>query len=136
MSKFSTNILFDTNHFELLLSQQKMVTFLENKVLLKLNFSKNVNNEKCALKMIFFNEMGFFRKVRISLDIENWLRKSEFANCLGPEVVQSRLYQKNIGAESTHLYMYIFIVLGDYCDCPKPWTIYSLQLNFHTLRGY
>ena len=47
---------FDTNYFELLLSRQKLGIFLENKVLQKLKFSKNVNNEKCAHKLIFFNE--------------------------------------------------------------------------------
>ena len=44
------------NYFKLLLSRQKLDTFLENKVLQKLKFSTNVNNEKCAPKMIFFNE--------------------------------------------------------------------------------
>ena len=52
-----------------------------NKVLQKLNFSKNVNNKKCAPKMILFNEI-FFRKIRIILDIENWLWKSEFCKLL------------------------------------------------------
>ena len=41
---------FDMNYFKLLLSQQKLGTFLENKVLQKLKFSKNVNDEKCAPK--------------------------------------------------------------------------------------
>jgi hypothetical protein len=30
--------------------------FLEKKLLQKLKFSKNTNNEKCAPTMIFFNE--------------------------------------------------------------------------------
>ena len=50
------DFFFDTNYFELLLSRQKLGSFLENKVLQKLKFSKNVNNKKCAPKMIFFNE--------------------------------------------------------------------------------
>ena len=33
-----------------------MGTFLKKKVLQKLKFSKNVNIEKCAPKLIFFNE--------------------------------------------------------------------------------
>jgi hypothetical protein len=37
-------------------SHQKLGPFLENKVLQKLKFSKNVNYKKCAPKMIFFNE--------------------------------------------------------------------------------
>jgi hypothetical protein len=45
-------------------------TFLENKVLQKLKFAKNVNNEKCAPKIIFFNEKKI-RKIKIILDIEN-----------------------------------------------------------------
>ena len=45
-----------------------MGTFLEN--FSKLKCSKIVNNdEKCAPKMIFFNE-NFFRKIQIIIDIE------------------------------------------------------------------
>ena len=55
MSKFKAN-LFQKNYFKLLLSRQKLGTFLENKVLQKLKLSKNVNNKKCAPKMIYFNE--------------------------------------------------------------------------------
>jgi len=33
-----------------------MTIILENKVLEKLKLSKNVNNKKCAPKLIFFNE--------------------------------------------------------------------------------
>ena len=58
------------NYFELLLSRQKLGSFLENKVLQKLKFSKNVNNEKCAPKMILFNEKKI-RMIQIILDIEN-----------------------------------------------------------------
>ena len=49
--------MLDTNHFELFLNQQKWGIFLENKVLQKLKFLRNVDNEKCAPKMIFFNEI-------------------------------------------------------------------------------
>ena len=52
MSKFRTNF-FDMSYFELLLSRRKLDTFLENKVLQKLKFPKNINN---ALKIIFINE--------------------------------------------------------------------------------
>ena len=38
--------------------------------------SKNVNNKKCATKLVFFNEKKM-RKIRI-VDIENWLWKSNF----------------------------------------------------------
>ena len=44
---------------------------------------------------------------------------------VGSEVVQSSLYQKNISAELSHLYLPIFFVLGDYHDLPQPWTPYS-----------
>ena len=37
-------------------SHQKLDIILENKVVSKLKFSKNVNNKKCAPKLIFFNE--------------------------------------------------------------------------------
>ena len=33
-------------------------------------------------------------------------------------------FQKNIGAKFTHIYIYGFIVLGDYHDPPQPWTLY------------
>ena len=50
-------------------------------MLQKLKFSKNVNDEKCAPKLIFFNEI-FFREIRIILDIENRDFESQnFANC-------------------------------------------------------
>ena len=42
---------------KLLLSQQKLGRFLENKVLQTLKFPKNANNEKCASKMILFNDV-------------------------------------------------------------------------------
>ena len=41
---------------------------------------------------------------------------------VGSEVVQGILYQKSIGAEFTHLYIFIFIVLWDYRDLPQSWT--------------
>ena len=69
MSKFKAN-LFQKNYFKLLLSRQKLGTFLEKKVLQKLKLSKNVNNKKHAPKMIFFNEK-FFGKIRIIFDTEN-----------------------------------------------------------------
>ena len=43
-----------------------------------------------------------------------------FGNFWGPEVVGSSLYQKNIGAEFTHLYVYAFIVLEDRCESSQP----------------
>ena len=48
-------------------SRQKLDTFLENKVLETLNISKNVNNEKCAPRMILINEKN--RKILIILSI-------------------------------------------------------------------
>ena len=44
--------------------RQKLGQILENKVVQKLKFSKNVNNNKDAPKLIFFNEK-IFRKIRI-----------------------------------------------------------------------
>ena len=41
-----------------------------NKGIEKLMISKNVNNKKCAPKLIFFNEKKL-RKIRIIFDIEN-----------------------------------------------------------------
>jgi hypothetical protein len=55
VSKF-TPIFFDTNYFKMILSRQKLGIFLENKVLQKLNFSKNVSDEKCASIMTRFND--------------------------------------------------------------------------------
>ena len=51
-------------------SGQKLDDILENKVVEKLKFSKNVNNKKCAPKIIFFNEKNI-RKIRIIFDIES-----------------------------------------------------------------
>ena len=40
-------------------SCQKLNVILENKVVQKLKFSKNVNNKKCAPKIIFLDENFF-----------------------------------------------------------------------------
>ena len=45
---------------------QKLGIILENKVMI----SKNVNDKKCAPKLILFNEKKL-RKIRIIFDIEN-----------------------------------------------------------------
>ena len=47
-------------------SCQKLGIILENKVILKLMLSKNVNNKKCALKFLCFNEEKII-KIRIQL---------------------------------------------------------------------
>ena len=44
-----------------------------------MKLSKNVNNKKCAPKLILFNEKKI-GKIRIIFDIENWLWKSKFCN--------------------------------------------------------
>jgi hypothetical protein len=43
---------------------------LENKVVKKLKFSKNVDNKKCAPEIIIFDEKKI-RKIQIIFDIEN-----------------------------------------------------------------
>ena len=53
-------------------SRQKLDFILENKVVQKLQFPKNVNNKMCAPKIKFFNEKKV-RKIWIIFDIENWL---------------------------------------------------------------
>ena len=40
-------------------SRQKLDVILENKVVQKVKFPKNVNNKRCALKIKFFNEKFF-----------------------------------------------------------------------------
>ena len=61
MSKFSANgFLIQTMYFELLLSQQKLGTFFENKVQ-KLKLSK-----KCPLKLIFFYDFFLERFEKFS----------------------------------------------------------------------
>ena len=60
-------------------SRQELDVILENKVVQKLEFPKNVNNKRCAPKIKFFNE-NKCRKIRIIFDTENWLWKSEFCH--------------------------------------------------------
>ena len=56
MSKFSA-LIFLYKLLQITSEPTKLSTFLENKVLQKLKFSKNVKNKKkCAAKRIFFNE--------------------------------------------------------------------------------
>ena len=43
-----------------------------------MKFSKNVNNKKCAPKIIFFNE-NFFRKIWIIFDIFDAFESQNFA---------------------------------------------------------
>ena len=57
---------------------QKLGIILENKVVEKLMSSKNVNNKKCAPKLIFFNENKKLRKIWMIFGIENWLWKTNF----------------------------------------------------------
>ena len=59
-------------------SCQKLDVTIENKVVLKVKFSKNVVNEKGAPTIRFFNKK--IRKIRLIFDIENWLIKSEFCH--------------------------------------------------------
>ena len=47
-----------------------MGIILENKEILKLMSSKNVNNKKCAQKLIFFNEKKM-RKISMILNIDH-----------------------------------------------------------------
>ena len=49
---------------------QKLGMILENKVVQKLKFPKNVINKRCAPKIKFFNEKKN-RKIRVIFDIEN-----------------------------------------------------------------
>ena len=98
----SAAISLDANYFELLLSQQKLGTYLENKVFWSL---QNINNEKCAPNMIFFHEKKI-RMNRIILDVEIWLWKLEFCKLL-----RTRSSYK-ISAQN------LFI----HCDPPQSWT--------------
>ena len=75
LTHVQTKSFFDVNYFELLLSKQKLGTFLKNKAPQKLKFSKNVNNKKCAPKMISFNEkkiesLDNFRHRKLTLKVK------------------------------------------------------------------
>ena len=50
--------------------RQKLGTILENKVVQKLKFSENDNNNKPSYQLIFFNEKKV-RKIGMIFDIEN-----------------------------------------------------------------
>ena len=54
--KEAGKLLYYIFRIEIVPSHQKLGVILENKVVLKLKLSKNVNNKKCAPQMIFFNE--------------------------------------------------------------------------------
>ena len=57
--KFRANIfLISIMYFKLLLSGHKLDVILENKVLQKLNFSKNVNNKKIYFKNVIIQRFG------------------------------------------------------------------------------
>ena len=57
--KFRANIfLISIMYFKLLLSGHKFDVILENKVLQKLNFSKNVNNKKIYFKNVIIQRFG------------------------------------------------------------------------------
>jgi hypothetical protein len=59
MSQFSTNIFF----IQTTSDPTKIWLIFANKVLQKLKFKKNINNEKFAPKMIFLNEKELERFV-------------------------------------------------------------------------
>ena len=65
MSKCNANIFLIQTTSE----PTKIGLNFSNKVLRKLKFSKNANDEKYGPKMIFFKEI-FFRNIQIILDIE------------------------------------------------------------------
>ena len=53
----------------------KISSHFRNKSRSILKLSKNVNNKKCAPKLIFFNGEKKLRKIRMIFDIENWLKE-------------------------------------------------------------
>ena len=69
MSKFRANI-FCYNILQTTSEPKKMSKILENKVLQKSKFSKDVDNEKFPPKMTFFDKKQF-RKILLILDREN-----------------------------------------------------------------
>ena len=50
--------------------RQKLSIILENKVKKKIMLPKNVNNKKCTLKLIFFDEK-MLKKIWMMFDTEN-----------------------------------------------------------------
>jgi hypothetical protein len=63
--------------------RQKLGTILENNAVQKLKFSKNDNFKKHSSKLIFFNEKKI-RKIRMIIDVENWLWKSDLGTFWRP----------------------------------------------------
>ena len=55
-----------------------MTIILENRVLSKLKLSKNVNNKKCATKLIFSNEKKII-KIQIIFDVKIDFESQNFA---------------------------------------------------------
>ena len=96
MSKFRTNICFDTNHFELLLvlnsfqNSDFQSQFFMSKII-RIKKKKSLNNINFHYEALYFLNMC---PIFVCLD-----------------VVQSSSYQKDIGTEFTH------------CDLPQPWTL-------------
>ena len=79
-----------------------------------MKFSKNVKNQKYALKG--YSSMIFLRKIQLILDKID-IESQNFAACWGPEVV---IVQKN-GAEIT--YLYTPSLCRVFRDMPQPWTL-------------
>ena len=61
---------------------------------------------------------------------KNYFESQNLANYQGPKVVCIEKYWRGI---YSIIYIYIFIVLGDYRNPPQAWTLYLryVSLNFH-----
>ena len=69
-SKQNQQFFFDSTFRDVHTDRQKLGTFLENKVVQKLKFSKNDSNKKPSPKLTFFKEKKF-RKIWMIFDVEN-----------------------------------------------------------------
>ena len=59
-------------------SSSKIGHNFRNKLFLKWNLSKNVFNKSWCPKLVLFNEIFFFGKIRPFFDIKNWLSNYDF----------------------------------------------------------
>ena len=78
---------------------RKLGIIIENKVIQKLMLLRNVKNQECALKFVFFNEKKI-RKIWIIFDIENWLRMSEIDTFWLLDLERTLIYQKKFCDEN------------------------------------
>ena len=106
----------------------KLERFLhKNQQIYKLILSQNVNNKKCAPKLVFFNEKKK-RKIQMNFYIENWLWKSNFGT-FWKLTIKPKLKFNNF------LWLYWFLSKNIYNLASPIWKLHNPYCHIDKITG-